>query len=62
METLSALLAICAGNSPVTGEFLAQMANNAGNVSIWWRHHLVSKMLLLSFLGFDVPDRKIYKW
>ena len=25
METFSALLAICAGNSPVTGEFPAQM-------------------------------------
>ena len=24
METFSALLAICAGNSPLTGEFLAQ--------------------------------------
>ena len=24
METFSALLAICAGNSPVTGEFLTQ--------------------------------------
>ena len=24
METISALLAICAGNSPVTGEFSAQ--------------------------------------
>ena len=30
---------ICAGNSPVTGEFPAQMASNAENVSIWWRHH-----------------------
>ena len=30
---------LCAGNSPVTGEFPAQMASNAGNVSIWWRHH-----------------------
>ena len=29
----------CAGNSPVTGEFNAQMASNAENVSIWWRHH-----------------------
>ena len=29
----------CAGNSPVTGEFPAQMASNAKNVSIWWRHH-----------------------
>ena len=29
----------CAGNSPVTGIFPAQMASNAENVSIWWRHH-----------------------
>ena len=28
-----------AGNSPVTGEFPAQMTNNAENVSIWRRHH-----------------------
>ena len=27
------------GNSPGTGEFPAQMASNAENVSIWWRHH-----------------------
>ena len=30
---------LCAGNSPGTGEFPTQMANNAENVSIWWRHH-----------------------
>ena len=30
---------LCVGNSPVTGEFLAKMASNAKNVSIWWRHH-----------------------
>ena len=30
---------LCAGNSPVTGEFPAQMASNAENDSIWWRHH-----------------------
>ena len=30
---------LSAGNSPVTGEFPAQMASNAENVSIWWRHH-----------------------
>ena len=30
----------CAGNSPVTGEFPAQMASNAENVSIRWRHHV----------------------
>ena len=29
----------CVGNSPGTGEFPAQMASNAENVSIWWRHH-----------------------
>ena len=32
-------IGLCAGNSPVTGEFPAQMASNAENVSIWWRHH-----------------------
>ena len=30
---------LCVGNSPETGKFLAQMASNAVNVSIWWRHH-----------------------
>ena len=29
----------CAGNSPATGDFPAQRASNAENVSIWWRHH-----------------------
>ena len=32
---------LCAGNSPGTGEFPAQMASNADNVSIWWHHHAV---------------------
>ena len=31
---------LCVGNSPVTGEFPAQMASDAENVSIWWRHHV----------------------
>ena len=31
---------LCAGNSPVTVEFHAQMASNAENGSIWWRHHV----------------------
>ena len=30
---------LCEGNSPLTGEFPAQMASNAENVPIWWRHH-----------------------
>ena len=33
------IIGLCAGNSPVTGEFPTQMVNNAENVSIWWRHH-----------------------
>ena len=30
---------LCEGNSPVAGEFPAQRASNAENVSIRWRHH-----------------------
>ena len=30
---------LCAGNSPVTGEFPAQTASNAESISIWWRHN-----------------------
>ena len=33
------VIGLCAGNSPGTGEFPAQMASNAENVSIWWHHH-----------------------
>ena len=33
---------LCEGNSPMTGEFPAQRASNAENVSIWWHHHDVS--------------------
>ena len=31
---------LCVGISPGTGEFPAQMASYAANVSIWWRHHV----------------------
>ena len=34
---------LCAGNSSGTGEFPAQMASNAENVSISWHHHVVVK-------------------
>ena len=34
------IIGLCAGNSPVTGEFPTQRANNAENVSIWWRYHV----------------------
>ena len=33
---------LCAGNSPGTGEFRPQRANNAEDGSIWWRHYDVS--------------------
>ena len=49
-----------AGNSPVTGEFPAQMASNAENVSIWWRHHANvplpcsdDKVVILISIGFN---------
>ena len=44
---------LCAGNSPLTGEFPAQMASNAENVSIWWRHHcfLLFTGCLLQFVA-----------
>ena len=38
------------GDSPVTGEFPAQMASNAQNVSIWWRYHE------MPFLKVLLPD------
>ena len=41
---------LCAGNSPETGEFPAQMASNAENVSIWWRHHSTQKCRMLKIV------------
>ena len=39
------VIGLCAANSPVTGEFPAQRASNAENVSIWWRHHALTAFL-----------------
>ena len=41
---------LCAGNSPLTGEFPAQKASNAENVSIWWRHHELKLVNSISLL------------
>ena len=41
---------LCAGNSPGTGEFPAQMASNTENISIWWRHHVFILLLILHWL------------
>ena len=35
---------LCDGNSSVTGEFPAQKASNAENVSIWWQHHDITSL------------------
>ena len=45
---------LCAGNSPGTGEFPAQRASNAENVSIWWRHHVARRMQYSQFQMSDL--------
>ena len=39
---------LCARNSPLTGEFPAQMSSYAENVSILWRHHVTPLSNILS--------------
>ena len=46
------ITSLSVGNSPGTGEFPAQMASYAENVSIWWRHHEI--WLVKSCLTFAV--------
>ena len=45
---------LCAGNSPGTGEFPAQMGSNAENVSIWWRHHAMKPLRGMACLSFYI--------
>ena len=47
---------LCAGNSPMTGEFPAQMATNAENVSIWWRHHATTSVVWFLSSGFILGE------
>ena len=44
------VIGLCAGNSPVTGEFPAQMARNSENVFNCWRHHVIH------YTGLDFVD------
>ena len=37
---------LCGWNSPITGEFPAQRASNAENVSIRWRHHETMSLIV----------------
>ena len=58
------------GNSPVTGEFSAQRASNAENVSIWWRHHAKCQLYVIppttasfgSFKHIKSPYRSIMSY
>ena len=52
---------LCAGNSPETGEFPAQRASNAGNVSIWWRHHVFPASTDGTLRTWDVENIKELK-
>ena len=58
---------LCAGNSPGTGELPAQMASNAKNVSIWWRHHekcpVFSSSIYSAITGFGcLSVINFYHW
>ena len=44
---------LCAGNSPGTGEFPAQMASNAEEASIWWRHHDSAQYHIVHFIVYQ---------
>ena len=46
---------LCVGNSPGTGEFPAQMASNAENVSFWWRHHEGTMLLSIIYILVSTP-------
>ena len=50
---------LCAGNSPGTGEFPAQMVSNAENVSIWWRHMKQLICMCVRVCGWDMHKDKI---
>ena len=47
-----ALLALCEGNPPVTGEFPSQRARNAENVSIEWCHHDNMTVFILPYINY----------
>ena len=45
---------LCVGNSPGT----AQMASNAENVSIWWRHHVVISTMATVVVTTEAPGHQ----
>ena len=55
---------LCAGISPVTGGFLAQMASNAEYVSIWWRHHMLCLVvvMMILYLRIRLVDQVLFQY
>ena len=51
---------LCAGNSPVTGEFPAQRAGNAENVFIWWRDNVLKRSF--SVRCIYSPNTSLQQW
>ena len=51
---------LCVGNSPVTGEFPAQMASNTENVSIWWCDHQSKEILHVFVSLFAIKSLKYF--
>ena len=61
METCSALLAICAGNSPVTGEFPAQRPVT-GNFDVFFDLGLNERLSKQSRgWWFEMPSRSLWR-
>ena len=58
---------LCEGKSPVTGEFPAQRASNAENISTWWRHHvdILRDLMVRRFTAapwIDAPGTSVNWW
>ena len=50
---------LCAGKSPESGELPAEMASNAENASIWWRHHEFQRLRVTSNLISQLLDTDV---
>ena len=63
METFSALLALCAGNSPVTGEFPSKRPEKARDAELWCFHLLLNKWVGTQSRRrwFKTPSRSLWR-
>ena len=52
---------LCVGNSPVASEFPTQMASNAENVSIWWRHHVYVQRYCVAEIYFLCRKKLLFQ-